>query len=213
MVIISYSKTLIFTTMLLHKEKVQFSNTAKLPTKYGLFNIVSFKEDNSEKEHLIVTIGNLKNKENVLTRVHSECLTGDVFTSLKCDCGEQLETSMKLVAEKKEGIIIYLKQEGRGIGLFNKVNAYALQDEGLDTIAANHSLGFDTDLRTFDIVANVIDFLGVASIKLLTNNPEKLNTISKSTGISTNVQPLRTKPNKYNLDYLTIKKQQLKHTL
>ncbi|GLB53945.1 GTP cyclohydrolase-2 [Neptunitalea chrysea] len=199
--------------MLLHKEKVKFSNTAKLPTKYGLFNIVSFKEDSSEKEHLIVTMGNLMAKENVLTRVHSECLTGDVFTSLKCDCGEQLEASMKLIAEKKEGIIIYLKQEGRGIGLFNKVNAYALQDKGQDTIAANHSLGFDTDLRTFDIVANVINFLGVASIKLLTNNPEKVNTISKSTGILTSVQPLRTKPNKYNLGYLTIKKQQLKHAL
>lgn len=199
--------------MLHHKEKVLFSNTAKLPTKYGLFNIVSFKEDNSEKEHLIVSMGNLKDKENVLTRVHSECLTGDVFTSLKCDCGEQLEASLKLISEKKEGAVIYLKQEGRGIGLFNKVNAYALQDEGQDTIAANHSLGFDTDLRTFDIVAHVIDFLGVASIKLLTNNPEKIKTIAESTGISTSVQPLRTKPNKYNLDYLTIKKQQLKHTL
>ena len=199
--------------MILPKEKVQFSNTAKLPTKYGLFNIVSFKVDSSEKEHLIVSMGNLKDKENVLTRVHSECLTGDVFTSLKCDCGEQLEASMQLVAEKKEGIIIYLKQEGRGIGLFNKVNAYALQDEGLDTIAANHSLGFDTDLRSFDIVADVLNFLGVASIKLLTNNPEKIKTISKSTGISTSAQALRTKPNKYNLDYLRIKKQQLKHTL
>lgn len=199
--------------MLLHKEKVQFSNTAKLPTKYGLFNIASFKEDSSEKEHLIVSMGNLKDKKNVLTRVHSECLTGDVFTSLKCDCGEQLEASLKLISEKKEGAVIYLKQEGRGIGLFNKVNAYALQDEGQDTIAANHSLGFDTDLRTFDIVAHVIDFLGIASIKLLTNNPEKVNTIAESTGILTSVQPLRTEPNKYNLDYLTIKKQQLNHAL
>lgn len=199
--------------MLLHKEKVQFSNTAKLPTKYGLFKIVSFKENSSEKEHLIVSMGNLKDKKNVLTRVHSECLTGDVFTSLKCDCGEQLEASLKLISEKKEGAVIYLKQEGRGIGLFNKVNAYALQDEGQDTIAANHSLGFDTDLRTFDIVAHVIDFLGIASIKLLTNNPEKVNTIAESTGILTSVQPLRTEPNKYNLDYLTIKKQQLNHAL
>lgn len=199
--------------MLFHKEKVQFSKTAKLPTKYGVFNIVSFKSKQDSKEHLIVSMGDLRAKDDVLIRVHSECLTGDVFTSLKCDCGEQLEASLKLISEKKEGAVIYLKQEGRGIGLFNKVNAYALQDEGQDTIAANHSLGFDTDLRTFDIVANVIDFLGVASIKLLTNNPEKINTISKSTGISTSVQPLRTEPNKYNLDYLTIKKQQLKHAL
>ena len=199
--------------MLFHKEKVQFSKTAKLPTKYGVFNIVSFKSEQDSKEHLIVSMGNLKDKENVLTRVHSECLTGDVFTSLKCDCGEQLEASLKLISEKKEGAVIYLKQEGRGIGLFNKVNAYALQDEGQDTIAANHSLGFDTDLRTFDIVAHVIDFLGVTSIKLLTNNPEKINTISKSTGISTSVQPLRTEPNKYNIDYLTVKKEELNHAL
>ncbi len=199
--------------MLFHKEKVQFSNTAKLPTKYGVFNIVSFKCEQDFKEHLIVSMGDLKAKDDVLIRVHSECLTGDVFNSLKCDCGEQLEASLKLISEKKEGAVIYLKQEGRGIGLFNKVNAYALQDEGQDTIAANHSLGFDTDLRTFDIVAHVIDFLGISSIKLLTNNPEKVNTIAESTGISTSVQPLRTEPNKYNLDYLTVKKEKLNHAL
>lgn len=199
--------------MLFHKQKVQFSNTAKLPTKYGVFNIVSFKSEQDPKEHLIVSMGNLRAKDDVLIRVHSECITGDVFTSLKCDCGEQLEASLKLISEQKEGAVIYLKQEGRGIGLFNKVNAYALQDEGQDTIAANHSLGFDTDLRKFDIVAHVIDFLGVASIKLLTNNPEKIKTISKFTGISTSVQPLRTEPNKYNIDYLTVKKEELNHAL
>lgn len=199
--------------MLFHKEKVQFSKTAKLPTKYGVFNIVSFKSEQDSKEHLIFSIGDLRAKDDVLIRVHSECLTGDVFTSLKCDCGEQLDASLKLISEKKEGAVIYLKQEGRGIGLFNKVNAYALQDEGQDTIAANHSLGFDTDLRTFDIVAHVIDFLGVSSIKLLTNNPEKVNTIAEFIGISTSVQPLRTEPNKYNIDYLTVKKEKLNHAL
>lgn len=193
--------------------EIDFSNSATLPTKYGVFNIVAFKSDLDSKEHLIVSMGDLKSKENVLIRVHSECLTGDVFTSLKCDCGEQLEASLKLISEKKEGAIIYLKQEGRGIGLFNKVNAYSLQDEGQDTIAANHSLGFDTDLRTFDIVANAVQFLGPKSIQLLTNNPDKVNTIAASTGILSSVHPLRTRPNKYNLDYLKTKKQRLKHTL
>lgn len=194
-------------------QALEFSNEAKLPTKYGVFDIVSFKSNSDSKEHLIVSMGDLKRKNDVLIRVHSECLTGDVFTSLKCDCGEQLEASLKLISEKKEGAIIYLKQEGRGIGLFNKVNAYALQDEGQDTIEANHSLGFNTDLRTFDVVAHAIDFLGVSSVKLLTNNPEKINTITNTTDIITNVQPLRIAPNQYNIDYLTVKKQQLKHVL
>ncbi len=193
--------------------KVLFSNKAKLPTKFGVFNIVSFKEENSSKEHLVVSMGDLQSKENVLIRVHSECLTGDVFTSLKCDCGEQLEASMKLISKKKEGIIIYLKQEGRGIGLFNKVNAYALQDAGQDTIESNHSLGFETDLRKFDIVSHVIDYLGVKSLNLLTNNPEKIESITHSTGKLTGVNALKIAPNKYNLDYLTVKKEQLNHRL
>lgn len=193
--------------------KVLFSNKAKLPTKFGVFNIVSFKEENSSKEHLVVSMGDLQSKENVLTRVHSECLTGDVFTSLKCDCGEQLEASMKLISEKKEGIIIYLKQEGRGIGLFNKVNAYALQDAGQDTIESNHSLGFETDLRKFDIVSHVIDYLGVKSLNLLTNNPKKIESITHSTGKLTGVNALKIAPNIYNIDYLTVKKEQLNHRL
>lgn len=193
--------------------KVLFSNKAKLPTKFGVFNIVSFKEENSSKEHLVVSMGDLQSKENVLTRIHSECLTGDVFTSLKCDCGEQLEASMKLISEKKEGIIIYLKQEGRGIGLFNKVNAYALQDAGQDTIESNHSLGFETDLRKFDIVSDVINYMGVKSLNLLTNNPEKIESITHSTGKLTGVNGLKIAPNKYNIDYLTVKKEQLNHRL
>ncbi len=193
--------------------KVTFSNKAKLPTKYGIFNLVSFKSEEDSKEHLIVYMGELSAKKGVLVRVHSECLTGDVFNSLKCDCGEQLEASLKMISEKQEGVIIYLKQEGRGIGLFNKVNAYALQDQGLDTITANHSLGFETDLRNFDIVTNVVDFLGIESIQLLTNNPEKIKTISNVTGKLNSVQPLRIAPNPHNADYLKTKKTQLNHML
>lgn len=193
--------------------KVIFSNTAKLPTKYGSFDIVSFKEEGSCKEHLVISMGELQSKENVLTRVHSECLTGDVFTSLKCDCGEQLDNSLKIISESKQGMVIYLKQEGRGIGLFNKVNAYALQDEGQNTIESNHSLGFETDLRNFDIVSTVIDYLGVQSINLLTNNPEKIESITKSTGKTVHVSSLKIKPNEYNLDYLTVKKEELNHKI
>jgi GTP cyclohydrolase II len=204
----------IFYTLIMNQRpETLFSNSANLPTKYGSFNVVSFKEEGSFNEHLVLTMGDVRHKEKVLTRVHSECLTGDVFTSLKCDCGEQLEASMRLIAEKKEGIIIYLKQEGRGIGLFNKINAYALQDQGQDTIQANHSLGFETDLRTFDIVSDVIEFLEVESINLLTNNPEKIEAVLKSTRKHSTVQPLKIKPNQHNITYLDVKKRELMHVL
>jgi GTP cyclohydrolase II len=194
--------------------QVNFTNTASLPTKFGTFSIVSFKEDKeNSKEHFIAYMGELNSKDNVLTRIHSECLTGDVFTSLKCDCGDQLDESMRLISEKKEGVIIYLKQEGRGIGLFNKVNAYALQDSGQNTIEANHSLGFDTDLRNFDIVAYAINYLKINSVVLLTNNPEKIETMKNTSIKVSNVQPLIIQPNTYNKDYLKVKKEQLNHLL
>lgn len=195
------------------RSQTQFSNSANLPTKYGTFSVVSFKEEGSSKEHLVLTMGDVRHKQNVLTRVHSECLTGDVFTSLKCDCGEQLETSLRMIAEKKEGIIIYLKQVGRGIGLFNKKNAYALQDQGQDTIQANHSLGFETDLRTFDIVSDVIEFFEVQSLNLLTNNPEKIEAVINATQRQSTTQPLKIKPNKHNKKYLNVKRRKLMHVL
>lgn len=195
------------------KQKIIFSNPANLPTTFGLFTIISFKIEGQFEEHLIVKMGELKSKENVLIRVHSECLTGDVFTSLKCDCGEQLKTSMAMISEKKEGAIIYLKQEGRGIGLFNKVNAYSLQDVGHDTITSNHLLGFATDLRKFDLVKHVVEYLGMKSINLLTNNPEKIQSISELTGTVSSISSLKTNPNPFNSDYLTVKSEILKHRL
>lgn len=196
-----------------NQPNIIFFQQAKLPTKYGQFNMVSFKEKGSSKEHLVLTMGDIRHKENVLTRVHSECLTGDVFSSLKCDCGQQLETSLEMIAKKKEGMIVYLKQEGRGIGLFNKVNAYALQDSGLNTIEANHSLGFETDLRSFDHVSVVIDFFEVQSINLLTNNPVKIAALTSSTIKSSNAKSLIIQPNPFNKDYLNIKKTNLNHAL
>lgn len=184
-----------------------------LPTTYGEFNIVSFKEEGSDKEHCLIYMGTLTAQEDVLVRVHSECLTGDVFTSVKCDCGEQLQASLRAIAERGQGVLIYLKQEGRGIGLFNKINAYALQDQGQDTIQANHSLGFATDLRDFGVAVRALDYLEVKSIILLSNNPEKKKVFENTSILVKKVMPLRTVPTPENIGYLTIKKEELQHTL
>lgn len=192
---------------------IKFSNKAKLPTQYGEFNIISFKQEGDIHEHCLLYWGDLTSKENVLTRIHSECLTGDVFGSRKCDCGEQLEKSMQEIAKKKSGVILYLRQEGRGIGLFNKINAYALQDEGQNTIEANHSLGFDTDLRDFTIAVKALEYLKIKSIELLSNNPEKIK-VWENTGISISKRvPLIIETNEHNLDYLAVKKRKLNHLL
>ena len=192
---------------------ITFSNTAKLPTSYGEFNIISFKQENDIHEHCLLYKGDVIEQTNVLTRIHSECLTGDVFTSKKCDCGEQLNGSMQAIAEKGAGVILYLKQEGRGIGLFNKINAYALQDQGQDTIQANHSLGFDTDLRDFSIAVKALKHLKIKSIELLSNNPEKIK-VWENSGITISKRiPLIIKSNAYNLDYLNVKKKKLNHLL
>ena len=193
--------------------KIHFSNKAKLPTNYGEFNIVSFKKEGDSHEHCLLYKGELSDKEDVLTRIHSECLTGDVFGSRKCDCGEQLEESMRAIAEKGTGIIVYLRQEGRGIGLFNKINAYALQDQGQNTIQANHSLGFDTDLRDFTIAVKALEWLKISSIDLLSNNPEKINVWENSNINVSRRVPLIIETNEYNLGYLEVKKEKLNHML
>lgn len=195
------------------KNNILFSNNAKLPTPHGVFDMVSFKKTGESFEHLILSLGDIKGKEKVLLRVHSECLTGDVFSSLKCDCGEQLSKSLKLIAEKKQGVIVYLKQEGRGIGLFNKVNAYALQDAGQDTIEANHSLGFETDLRNYDVVADVIQYLKLKSVELLSNNPEKIEAVLNATQADSISRSIKVSPNTFNSLYLKVKKNVLKHNL
>ncbi len=145
-----------------------------------------------------------------IVRVHSECLTGDALGSLKCDCGEQLEYALKEV-NKNGGMVIYLRQEGRDIGLFNKVNAYALQDEGLDTVEANHQLGFEADMRNFDIVSDILSHFGIKKIKLLTNNPKKISEI-KGVEIVKRL-PIQIKSNPYNEGYLNTKKQKMGHLL
>lgn len=186
--------------------QIQISKVAKLPTKYGTFNIQAFKE--GCKEHLAIFTDELS--DTPIVRVHSECLTGDALGSKKCDCGEQLGFAQELIA-KNGGMIIYHRQEGRNIGLLGKVNAYSLQDKGFDTVEANHQLGFKADERTYEIVEYILGYYKIKKIKLLTNNPKKIESL-------TNIEivervPIQIIPNPYNKDYLKVKKEQLGHLL
>ncbi|MCK4441899.1 MAG: GTP cyclohydrolase II [Sulfurovaceae bacterium] len=187
-------------------KQVEISKVAKLPTKYGTFNIKAFKEEC--KEHLAIFTDNLN--DTPIVRVHSECLTGDALGSRKCDCGEQLAYSEELIG-KEGGIIIYHRQEGRNIGLLGKVNAYALQDIGLDTVEANHQLGFKADERTYEIVEYILKYFGIEKIKLLTNNPSKIESLSNIEIVER--IPIQIKSNPYNENYLKVKKEQLGHLL
>lgn len=186
--------------------ELEISNIATLPTKYGKFNIQVFK--NEYKEHLVVFSKKLAKKPVV--RIHSECLTGDVFGSLKCDCGLQIKKALKFI-KKNNGMIIYLRQEGRDIGLLNKVNAYNLQDKGYDTVEANKKLGFNEDERDYKIVDVIFKYFGIKEIELISNNPRKINGLKSVKVINT--IPSITKCNKYNTNYLKVKKEKLNHKL
>ncbi len=184
--------------------KIEISQIAALPSRFGTFKIQSFKE--GIKEHLVIFKEPLD--EVVLVRVHSECLTGDTIGSLKCDCRDQLEFALEAI-EKEGGMVIYLRQEGRNIGLLNKVNAYALQDKGLNTIEANHQLGFADDERTYEMVEFILAHFGIKKIRLLTNNPRKIESL-KDIEIVERV-PVVMKANKFNEGYLKTKKEQMGH--
>ena len=189
-----------------NKMRINISNIANLPTKYGNFKIQSFRE--GVKEHLVIFKEPLG--KTPIVRIHSECLTGDTIGSLKCDCGDQLQFALKMIG-KKGGMVIYLRQEGRDIGLLNKVNAYALQDAGYDTVEANHQLGFEADERNYEIVDIILHHFKIKQIKLLTNNPKKLTSL-KNIEIVERI-PIIIEPNKYNEDYLKTKKEEMGHLL
>ena len=186
------------------------SNIANLPTKYGKFKIKAYKDGN--QEHLAIMSQDFETLDAPYVRIHSECLTGDTLGSLKCDCQNQLDLSLKFIAEQG-GLVIYHRQEGRNIGLVNKVNAYALQDQGRNTIQANLELGFGEDDRDYSIVGHVFNDLGVKKLKLITNNPKKIKYV-ESLGIQIVERiPAITKSNKYNEGYLLTKKEQMGHIL
>ena len=184
------------------------SNIANLPTKYGKFKIKAYKDGN--QEHLAIMSQDFENIDSPYVRIHSECLTGDTLGSLKCDCQNQLDLSLKFIAQEG-GLVIYHRQEGRNIGLVNKVNAYALQDQGRNTIQANLELGFGEDDRDYSIVGHIFKDLGVKKLKLITNNPKKIEYV-ESLGVEIVERiPAITKSNKYNEGYLLTKKEQMGH--
>jgi GTP cyclohydrolase II len=186
---------------------------ANLPTSYGPLEMIAFKNNLDGKEHVAVVRGDVVGKRGVHARVHSECLTGDVFASRKCDCGPQLDAALCSIAELDRGIILYMRQEGRGIGLANKIKAYSLQDRGFDTVEANLHLGFDDDLRDYRVSAAMLHLLGVDSVSLFTNNPKKLEGL-RANGILVDKRvPLLIEPNKHNEDYLRTKQRKSGHLL
>ena len=188
-----------------------FVAASKLPTPHGTFTMHGFQDEATGKEHLALTMGDVGNGEPVLGRIHSECLTGDAFGSMRCDCGPQLEAAMAAVAREGRGIILYLRQEGRGIGLLNKVRAYELQDQGADTVEANERLGFAADQRTYEMCDVMLRHLGITKMRLMTNNLRKVNALQ---GLDIDVVervPLQTGQNPHNERYLETKVVKLGH--
>lgn len=192
---------------------VALVSRAHLPTRFGEFDISIFENNRDGKEHLAITRGSLENATEVAVRVHSQCQTGDIFGSLRCDCREQLEHALMTFSTLDKAALIYLKQEGRGIGLANKVRAYHLQEQGLDTVEANKALGFQDDLRTYEIAASMLRLLGVKSIVLFTNNPKKIDGLTGNDIQVVRREKIVMPPNPFNVAYLDTKKQKAGHLL
>lgn len=192
---------------------VVMETEANLPTKYGDFKILAFQEKNSSKCHLALVKGKIKSDEPMLIRVHSECLTGDAFGSRKCDCGEQYAAAMEMIEKEDSGVLLYMRQEGRGIGLLNKLKAYALQDQGLDTVDANLALGFREDERDYKVSADMLKILGIRDIRLITNNPAKIEALERYDIKVVERVPIQMPLNKNDESYLKTKKERMNHLL
>jgi len=196
-----------------HERLVERMTTVSMPTAYGDFTAVAFRERLTGKHHVALVKGDVDGAENVLVRVHSECLTGDVFHSLRCDCGEQLEQALSRIASEERGVLLYMAQEGRGIGLLNKLRAYELQENGMDTVEANLELGFQPDMRDYGIGNQILAELGLTTIRILTNNPKKITGI-EGFGLDVVEQvPIETAPTPQNARYLATKRDKLGHKL
>lgn len=193
--------------------KLEFVDACKLPTKWADFSLHAFLEHATGKEHLVLTLGQVSSDSPVLLRVHSECLTGDALFSQRCDCGAQLEKAMQEIASLGSGIIIYLRQEGRGIGLLNKIQAYHLQDDGADTVSANRALGFDADLRNYQLCKELLDHFQVSQLRLMTNNPAKVDALQKLGFKISERIPLITGLTPHNLRYMNVKVEKLGHVI
>lgn len=192
---------------------VSLIDSAKLPTPWGVFTMTGFQEMATGKEHVALSMGDISTDTPVLARIHSECLTGDALFSLRCDCGFQLQAALQRIAKEERGVLLYVRQEGRGIGLLNKIRAYHLQDQGADTVEANVQLGFAPDLRNYTICADMFNLLNVHSLRLMTNNPEKMKAI-EATGLHIVERvPIEEGKNPYNEFYLETKAEKMGHLL
>ncbi|MDO4226970.1 GTP cyclohydrolase II [Neisseria sp.] len=191
-------------------EPLKFIAACRLPTEWGVFTLHGFEEANGQ-EHVALTMGDITDGAPVLARIHSECLTGDALFSQKCDCGPQLQAAMQVVQQAGRGVIVYLRQEGRGIGLINKIRAYQLQDQGLDTVEANVALGLPVDARDFTLAKHIFEHLGVKEVKLLTNNPEKVQVLADAGIRVAERVPLQVGENLENERYLNTKAEKLGH--
>ena len=192
---------------------LRFIESSKLPTRWGTFDIHGFEDPFKGKEHIAITMGDYAAEEPLLIRIHSECLTGDALGSMRCDCGEQLQEAMKRISEQGRGAILYLRQEGRGIGLVNKIRAYNLQDQGADTVEANERLGFGADMRDYSICLPMLEHLGASKVKLMTNNPRKVDALNElGIDVVDRVQ-IQAASNPHNTQYLLTKAGKLGHLL